>query len=204
MSLKSEKNLELLTEYIGEFLDKNGYPPSVREMMTKLGVASTATIQYYLKKLEDRKIIRKSSSKNRTVELLTRNNAKMSGVVNIPLVGKVAAGTPILAVENIEESYPLPENLFSSKSDDMFILKVSGDSMINAGILNGDKIVVVRQNFAKNGDIVVALVDDSATVKRFYKEKNQIRLQPENDFMSPIYVKNCEILGRVIGLLRKF
>lgn len=203
VSKKSEQRVEDLLNFIKNYIDANGYPPSVREMGKALKVNSTATIQYYLEKLETRKLIRKSSSKNRSIEVLDgfgENKAK--GVV-VPLVGKVAAGTPILATENIEDKYILPENLFS-KNDEMFVLKVTGDSMVNAGILDGDKIVVSKQSNAKNGDIVVALLEDSATVKRFFREKNQVRLQPENDFLSPIYAKNVDILGVVVGLIRKF
>lgn len=202
MSKQSENRVDNLLKFIKKFVETNGYPPSVREMGSALCVSSTATIQYYLEKLESRGLIKKSSSKNRTIEVIESSQNKLKSVV-IPLVGKVAAGVPILATENIEDKYVLPESLFD-KSEEMFVLNVSGDSMINAGIFNGDKIVVAKQNNAENGEIVVALIDDSATVKRFFKEKNRIRLQPENDKLSPIFANEVEILGKVVGLIRKY
>lgn len=203
MSKQSETRVNNLLKFIKKYLESNGYPPSVREMCKALGVSSTATIQYYLEKLENRGLIKKSSSKNRAIEILDSTKTIKTKVLSVPVVGKVAAGIPILATENIDEYISLPETMFNSEKE-IFVLRVAGDSMINAGILNGDKIVVSKQSTAKNNDIVVALIDDSATVKRFFKEKDTIRLQPENDYMSPIYVKELDILGIVIGLIRKF
>lgn len=171
-------------------------------MCDAINIKSTATIYYYLGKLEKKGIIRKQSSKKRALEILAPGNLPKGKSVNIPVVGKVAAGEPILAVENIEENLALPKDMF--KFNEMFILNVEGESMINAGIFNGDKIIVKKQNTAKNGDIAVALIDGNATVKRFFKEDKIIRLQPENDFMPPIYAENPIVLGVVVGLLRKY
>ncbi len=200
MSLKCEKKTEQLLEFITHFIQKNNYPPSVREMQKGIGVASTATINYYLEKLQKLNLIKKSAMKNRTIELVRTEEQPES--VSVPFVGQVAAGVPILAEEHIEEYIPLPKNMFHK--DEMFLLNVVGESMINAGILPNDKVIVQKTSSAKNGDIVVALIDQSATVKRFFKEKDHIRLQPENDFMEPILVKNVDILGIVIGLLRQY
>ena len=153
--------------------------------------------------------IRRKGTKNRTIELVDKlpfgaTEFNDESVELIPLVGKVTAGVPILATENIEDHLPLPRSMFHKTSEELFALNVVGDSMVNAGILNGDKIVVKKQSTASNGDIVVALIEDSATVKRFYKEKDIFRLQPENDYMKPIFVKDLEIIGIVVGLIRKF
>lgn len=188
-----------LYEFIESFIQKNSYPPSVRDMCEGMNISSTATIVYHLKKLESQGKISRGKQKNRAIEMKTEKLESQT----IPVVGKVAAGQPILAVENIEDNFLVSNNIFG-KSDDLFILNVSGDSMVNAGILNGDKIVVQKQNTAENGQIVVAMVDDCATVKRFYKENGHIRLQPENDFMEPIIVNDAEILGKVVGLVRNY
>mgnify|MGYP000180654872 FL=1 len=189
---------EKVFNFISEFTKKNSYPPSVREMCAGLGISSTATIVYHLKKLEEQGKLSREKSRNRAIEV-----SGVSMLSGIPVVGKVAAGIPITATENVEDSLSFSQNLFGDQ-DELFILKVQGESMINAGIFDGDKIVVHKQENAENGEIVVAMIDGEATVKRFYKEKNQIRLQPENDFMSPIIVKDVQILGTVVGLIRNY
>ncbi len=189
---------ERVLNFISEFTKKNSYPPSVREMCQGLGISSTATIVYHLKKLEEQGKLSREKSRNRAIEV-----SGVSMLSGIPVVGKVAAGTPITATENIEDTLSFSQNLFGNQ-DELFILNVQGESMINAGIFDGDKIVVHKQENAENGEIVVAMIDGEATVKRFYKEKNQIRLQPENDFMAPIIVKNAQILGTVVGLIRNY
>lgn len=194
-----EKQRELI-QFIYDFTRQNGYTPSVREMCNKMNFASTSTIFYYLKKCEEQGIIRRAKGKNRAIELA--DNPMLGG--GVPVVGKVAAGEPILAVENIEDYIKLPKNLFDYENEDLFILTVQGESMIEVGINDGDKLIVKRQNSASNGEIVVALVDDSATVKTFYKERGYFRLQPENYTMKPIIVNSVEILGKVIGLIRKY
>lgn len=194
-----EKQRELI-QFIYDFTKQNGYTPSVREMCNKMNFASTSTIFYYLKKCEEQGIIRRAKGKNRAIELA--DNPTLSG--GVPVVGKVAAGEPILAIENIEDYIQLPKNLFDYENNDLFILTVKGDSMVDVGINTGDKLIVKKQNSASNGEIVVALVDDSATVKTFYKERGYFRLQPENATMKPIIVDNVEILGKVIGLIRKY
>ena len=200
MSQKTEEKIMKVLKFISDFSSENGYIPSVREMCAELGISSTATIHYYLKKLEDDGYIRKDDYKNRCIELIN-NPFKEEKTKGIPIVGKVAAGLPITAVENIEDYVELPSNLFSG---DLFILNVSGESMINAGIYDGDQIIVKKQSTAQNGQKVIALIDDSATVKTFYKENGHIRLQPENDTMEPIIVPDCTILGVVVGLIRKY
>lgn len=189
---------EKVLNFISEFTKKNSYPPSVREMCAGLGISSTATIVYHLKKLEEQGKLSREKSRNRAIEV-----SGVSMLSGIPVVGKVAAGIPITATENVEDTLSFSQNLFGDQ-DELFILKVQGESMINAGIFDGDKIVVHKQENAENGEIVVAMIDGEATVKRFYKEKNQIRLQPENDFMSSIIVKDVQILGTVVGLIRNY
>lgn len=199
MSKNFDEKQQQLIQFIYDFTKQNGYTPSVREMCDKMHFASTSTIFYYLTKCEEQGIIKRAKGKNRAIELVD-----VPFEDGVPVVGKVAAGEPILAVENVEDYIKLPENLFDYKSNELFILNVKGESMINAGINNGDKLIVKQQKTANNGQIVVALVDDSATVKRFYKEKGYFRLQPENDTMEPIIVNQVDILGIVIGLIRKY
>ena len=188
-------------EFIEDFTKNNSYPPTVREMCEGLNISSTATIVYHLRKLEKQGKLSRQNKHSRAIELpgVKTNMLK----TEIPVIGKVAAGIPITATENIEDTLAFSDNMFGMH-DDLFILNVSGDSMVNAGILDGDKIVVKKQSNAETGQIVVAMVDDSATVKRFYKEKGHIRLQPENDFMEPIIVDNATILGIVVGLIRNY
>lgn len=206
MAKATEKKLENIYNYMVEFSKENSYLPSIREIGSKFNVKSTATVSYYLTKLEEKGYIKRSKTKNRAIELL-KTKSEPQGYTRkfneLPVVGKVAAGSPILAVENIEDVLILPPELFGS-DEEQFVLNVTGDSMINAGILSGDKIVIKKQETAENGEIVVAMIDGNATVKRFYKEEFQFRLQPENDFMQPIYTDHVDIVGKVIGLIRNY
>ncbi len=184
---------------------KNGYPPTVREIGKEANLHSPATIQFHLKKLEEKGYIKKGSNLNRTIEILVPNeySEKNDNVVEVPLVGKVTAGNPIEAIEMPNEYFSLPTNLFKTKND-IFTLKVSGESMINVGIYDGDILIVERCNSARNGQTVVAMNNNNeATVKTFYKENGYFRLQPENDTMEPIILKEVTILGIVVGLYRK-
>lgn len=198
MSYNKNREEEVL-DYISEYIDREGYPPTVREICHDVGFASTSTVQYYLKKLEYRGDISFGGAKNRAIVL---KNKQKSNAVFVPLVGTVTAGTPILAVENIEGYYPLPEEFHGI--GDVFMLNVSGSSMINAGIYDGDKIIVEKTSTCDQGEIVVALVDDSATCKRFFKRDGKIILHPENDALSDIVLDDVSIIGRVKGLVRKF
>jgi len=193
-----------ILEFIKQEVADKGYPPSVREICLAVGLKSTSTVHGHLMRLEKKGYIRRDSTKPRAIELLDNTDKIISNIkeiVHIPILGKVTAGEPILAIEDYEETYPVPADFVDSEKH--FMLKISGDSMIDAGILDNDFVLVRQQNFANNGDIVVALIDDSATVKRFYKEKDYIRLQPENQFMEPIIVKDIKILGVVRGVFRK-
>lgn len=196
-----------ILNYLKYQLQNKGYPPSVREICHAVDLKSTSTVHGHLAKLEQKGYIRKDPTKPRAIEILHSESNQdfklQKEIINVPIIGKVTAGEPILAVENIEDTFPLPIDFVDSKNHEIFILKIKGDSMIDAGIFDGDFIVVSQQSTAKNGDIVVALIDEEATVKRFFKEKNQIRLQPENKTMDPIYTSNASILGRVVGVYRK-
>lgn len=199
----SQKQIEILL-YIKNELQRRGYPPAVREICKGVGLKSTSTVHGHLEKLEAKGYIRRDPTKPRAIEILDKDEDFLFSTkktIDIPIVGKVTAGTPILAVENIEDTYPVPLDLVEGHN--VFMLKVQGESMIEAGILDGDLVLVKEQSQAHNGEIVVALIEDTATVKRFYKEKDVIRLQPENQFMEPIYTKDVAILGKVIGLFRK-
>lgn len=198
-----DQKLEQSYNMIKHWIAVRGYQPSLREMMKELGVLSTATMKYYLDKLEERGYIKRCDSKNRAIQLLKEEQRPKQPTCLIPLLGEVAAGQPILAYENYDEVYELPQNLFNTNGQ-VFMLTVKGDSMINAGIYNKDKIVVKQQNTAENSEIVVAMINGCATVKRFFKEDGQIRLQPENDFMKPIICKDAVILGKVVGLIRNY
>ncbi len=187
--------------YLKSEVKKKGYPPSVREICDAVGLKSTSTVHSHLSQLEKRGLIHRDPTKPRAIEIL--DNDEQKELINVPIVGIITAGTPILAVENIEDTFPLPLNYLNTNGD-VFMLRVKGESMIEAGIYDRDLIVVRQQSFAENGDIVAALLEDSATVKTYYKEANCIRLQPENASMSPIYAKDVKILGKVIGLFRKF
>jgi|LSQX01.2.fsa_nt_gb repressor LexA len=217
-----EKEKQILN-FLHKQVQEKGYPPSVREICKAVGFRSTSTVHRYLERLMRYGIIHKDPTKPRALKIIhnpentggeqningstnainTLANFEDKKVINVPIVGKVTAGMPILAVENIEDTFPVPSEFIQDST--AFMLKVQGESMINAGILDGDYVLVKQQNTAQNGDIVVALIDDEATVKTFYKEKDYFRLQPQNNYMEPIIVKdNLSILGRVIGVFRKF
>lgn len=194
---------QLIFDYLKKEIRQKGYPPAIREICKAVELRSTSTVHSHLESLERKGYIRRSPSKNRSIEILEHDFYRSSDeFVNVPIVGKVTAGQPILAVENIEDTFPIPIDYI--KNDTVFMLKVSGDSMIDAGIFNRDLILIRQQQDANNGDIVVALLDDSATVKTFYREKDHIRLQPENPAYEPILTKDVSILGKVIGLYRRF
>ncbi len=207
------KREKAILKYIEKQIIANGYPPSVREIGKAVGLKSTATVHGYIAKLQEKGYIKKESQKGRTLKLLkgglveNPNQTQMkefySGkeMVEVPVIGKITAGAPILAVENITDTFPIPIDFVGNSES--FMLTVRGESMIEAGILDGDYILVKKQNTANNGEIVVALIEDEATVKTFYKEKDHIRLQPENSTMDPIIVPDCKILGKVAGVFRK-
>ena len=196
----TDKQREIL-EYIKEMILKKGYPPAVREICEAVHLKSTSSVHSHLEALEKNGYIRRDPTKPRTIEILDDDFAlTRRELVNVPVIGTVAAGVPILAEQNIEDYLPIPAEILPNK--EVFMLKVKGNSMIEAGIYNGDKVIVAKQPNAENGDKVVALVDDSATVKTFYKENGHFRLQPENSSMDPIILDQVEILGKVIGLFR--
>ena len=200
-----------ILDFIEKQSSEKGYPPSVREICAAIGFKSTSSVHSYLKALENKGLLLKDASKTRALKVTSGNKTDNSfvgtqdfnnNVVNIPIVGRVAAGEPILATENVEDTFPVPNDFL--KNNESFMLKVKGESMIEAGILDGDFILVSKQQTANNGEIVVALIEDEATVKTFYKENGYIRLQPENSTMEPIIVKdNMSILGKVCGVFRK-
>jgi len=201
---KVSKRQEDILTFIKDEVRKKGYPPSVREIGEAVGLASSSTVHGHLARLESKGLIRRDPTKPRAIEILDMEefSTLKSSVLHVPLIGKVTAGLPITAIENIEEFFPLP-NTFGSSEDNLFMLEIMGESMIEAGILNGDYVVVKQQQSANNGDIVVAMTEeDEATVKRFYKEKSHFRLQPENSSMEPIIVNQVSILGRVVGVYR--
>ena len=199
------KQNETLT-FVKKYIVNHGFPPSVREICKGMNLSSPATVHAHLRQLEKKGIIRKESNKFRTIELLVENEfaEKNEEIVKVPLLGKVSCGNPIEAIEQPNEFFDIPASLIPPK-ETIFTLKCSGESMINVGIYDGDFVIIQKQKVARNGDIVVALTDEGeVTLKTFYKEKDHIRLQPENDTMSPIILKNCTILGKAIGLYRKF
>lgn len=196
----SNKQQEIL-DFLKSEIKSKGYPPSVRETCIAVGLSSTSTVHAHLKTLEKKGVIRRDPTKPRAIEIIKTEEENASGeLIHVPIVGRVTAGEPILAVENIEGYFPIPVTYANNK--EIYMLNVQGDSMIKANILDGDLILVQEQPTASDGDIVVALLDDSVTVKRFFKDNDFVRLQPENDTMSPIFVKDIEILGKVIGLFR--
>lgn len=198
---KISKKQSQILEYIKEQILSKGYPPSVREICEAVSLRSTSSVHAHLATLEKKGYIRKDPTKPRAIEIVDdKFNITRRELVNIPIVGSVTAGAPILAVENIEGYFPISPDFLGNGPT--FMLKVRGESMINAGIYDQDYILVQSESTAENGEIVVALIDDSVTVKRFFKEDNQYRLQPENDFMDPIIVKECSIVGKVVGLFR--
>lgn len=204
MKKNMEIKLDALFDFLVSYKNKNGFCPSVREMCEELKINSTSTITYYLNHLEKQGKIRRGASKNRAIEIIDNKNAQILEVISsyqpIPILGNITAGTPILAVENYEEVFYMPTGLF--RGDDLFMLTVQGESMIEAGIMNGDKVVIKRQDTANNGDIVAALIEDSATIKRFFKENGHFRLQPENSTMEPMFFDEVSIIGKVVGLIR--
>ncbi len=205
MTEKLTKKQEEVLVFVKKYIVKHGYPPAVREICKGLGLSSPATVHTHLKALEKKGAISKTKSKFRTIEINGINEymPKNEELVKVPLLGKVTAGSPIEAIENPNEFFTLPANLIPAK-ETVFTLKVSGESMINAGILDGDIVIVQKQRVARNGEIVVAMTDENeVTLKRFFKEEDHIRLQPENDTMAPIILPNCQIVGKAIGLYRK-
>lgn len=198
----TKKQTEIL-EYIKSQILNKGYPPSVRDICEAVDLKSTSSVHSHLETLEKNGYIRRDPTKPRAIEIIDDNfNLVRREVVNVPIVGRVAAGQPILAVENVESYFPIPMEFMPNEQ--CFMLQVHGDSMINAGIFDGDTILVEQRQTARNGEVVVALVDYSATVKTFYQEADHIRLQPENDSMDPIIVSDCQILGKVFGVIRFF
>ena len=201
---KITKRQEDVLNYIKKYVVEHGFPPSTREIGAALGLSSPATVHTHLKKLEDAGCIRKTNSKFRTIEIIGDNEyaEKNEELVKVPLLGKITCGNPIEAIETPDEWFTIPASLIPAK-EVVFTLKASGDSMINKGIYDGDIVIVQKQKVARNGDIVVAMTDEGeVTLKTFYKEKDHIRLQPENDTMDPIILSNCSILGKAIGLYR--
>lgn len=188
-------------DFLVIYTENKGYPPSVREICEAVNLKSTSTVHGHLKRLEKKGFIRRDPTKPRALEIVSEHNKKE--LLNIPIVGKVTAGCPILATENIEDTFTLPLNFIKHNSE-LFMLKVSGNSMINAGINDGDLAIIEKTQVAYNGDIVVALIDDASTIKTFYKENDHIRLQPENDSLDPIIVDECMILGKLVGIFRAY
>ncbi len=196
-----------ILEFINKKIKESGYPPSVREIAKAVNLSSSATVHSHLKKLEEKGYLKRNQSKPRAISILTDyDKASDSGhgnMVYVPVVGRIAAGRPILAEENIEDYFPLTDDFVRGKKE-VFILRVRGDSMVNAGILDRDYIVVRKQESAINGEIIVALIDNEATVKRFFKTDKKIKLMPENDYMDPIILDDVKIIGKVIGVIRKY
>lgn len=201
----SNKQL-LILNYIKKELSEKGYPPSVREICGAVDLKSTSTVHSHLSTLEMKGYIKKGNNKNRAIEVIDQDyvlyDIPKKEIVTVPLIGNIAAGEPILAVENIEDLFPIPVEWVGN--GDSFVLKVKGDSMIDAGIFNGDYVVINSQNSARNGEIIAALIDDETTLKTFYKEKDLIRLQPQNTALEPIFVKNVQILGILKCVIRKY
>ncbi len=199
------KRQQEILDFIKTFMVKHGFPPTIREIGEALNISSPATIHAHLKNLESRGVIRRNDTKNRAIELLVKNEYEPQNelIIDVPLLGKITAGSPIEAIEKPDEFFSLPSYLIPNNKE-VFTLLVSGTSMINAGILDGDIVIVERKNTARNGEIVVAMTDENeVTLKTFYKEKDYFRLQPENDTMDPIILNNVTILGKAIGLYRK-
>lgn len=211
MARKITKRQQQIYDFIRTYQKEKGYPPSVREMAAAVGLSSPSTVHAHLNALEELGLIKRDATKPRALEVFDSNGssvvrsepqaASTRGTVSLPLVGRVAAGMPILAEQNIEDTFTVPTEIATDSSS--FILEVHGDSMINIGIFNGDYIVVREQKSAMNGEVIVAMIDGSATVKTFYKERGRVRLQPENDAMEPIYADNPVILGKVVALMRR-
>lgn len=212
MARKITKRQQQIYDFIRAYQLEKGYPPSVREMAAAVGLSSPSTVHAHLNALEDHGLIKRDKTKPRALELFNEDGSSVStaavehnpsrGTVSLPLVGRVAAGMPILAEQNVEDTFTVPTEIATDSCS--FVLEVHGDSMINAGIFNGDFIIVREQPSAMNGEIVVAMIEGEATVKTFYKEKGRVRLQPENDAMEPIFANNPTILGKVVALMRRF
>ena len=201
MADEKDKQSEIY-EFLKTYTENKGYPPSVREICEAVSLRSTSTVHGHLKRLEKKGMIKRDPSKPRALEIAELSAPKKE-MINIPIIGKITAGIPILATENIEDTFPIPLD-YIKHDRELFMLRVSGESMINIGIRDNDLAIIESAQAAKNGDIVVALIDDSATIKRFFKEKDHIRLQPENDTMDPILVNDCKILGKLVGIFRSF
>ena len=197
----SDKQTQIYN-FLIEFTKSKGYPPSVREICQAVSLKSTSTVHGHLKRLEKKGLIYRDPTKPRALEIVELSNEEKE-LIDIPIVGKVTAGMPILATENIEDMFQMPIN-YVKHNNDLFILKVTGDSMIEAGILDGDLAIIEQKNVATNGDIVVALIENEATIKRFFKENGFIRLQPENKNYEPIIVEDCSILGKLVGIYRAY
>ena len=212
MARKITKRQQQIYDFIRTFQKEKGYPPSVREMAAAVGLSSPSTVHAHLSALEDLGLIKRDATKPRALEVFNSDGSAINaseiretstrGTISLPLVGRVAAGLPILAEQNVEDTFTLPTEIATDSSS--FVLEVHGNSMINAGIFNGDYIIVREQKSAMNGEIIVAMIDGEATVKTFYKERGRVRLQPENDAMEPIYADNPTILGKVVALMRRF
>lgn len=200
MDKLKDKQLEVYN-FLKTFTENKGYPPSVREICAAVGLKSTSSVHSHLKRLEKIGVIKRDPSKPRAMEIV--GLSKKKEMLNIPIVGKVTAGIPILATENIEDTFLLPIE-YIKHDKELFILRVSGESMIKAGINDKDLAIIEKTQSAQNGDIIVALIENDATIKRFYKENNHIRLQPENDTMDPIIVNECNILGKLVGIFRSY
>ena len=212
MARKITKRQQQIYDFIRTYQKEKGYPPSVREMAAAVGLSSPSTVHAHLSALEDLGLIKRDATKPRALEVFNSDGSAINaseireistrGTISLPLVGRVAAGLPILAEQNVEDTFTLPTEIATDSSS--FVLEVHGNSMINAGIFNGDYIIVREQKSAMNGEIIVAMIDGEATVKTFYKERGRVRLQPENDAMEPIYADNPTILGKVVALMRRF
>ena len=200
MSELKDKQL-LIYEFLKDFTSQKGYPPTVREICKAVGLKSTSSVHGHLKQLEKEGLIKRDPTKPRALEIV--DSVVKKEMINVPIIGRVTAGLPILANENIEDSFPLPLD-YVKHNNDLFMLKISGSSMIKAGILDGDFAIIERTQTASNGDKIVALIENEATLKTFYRENDHIRLQPENDEMEPIIVDNCSILGKLIGRYRTY
>jgi repressor LexA len=199
----TERQRQVL-QFIKDEIRLKGYPPSVREIGEAIGLSSSSTVHGHMARLEEKGFIRRDPTKPRAIEVLDEPGGRpRKRTVSVPMLGRVTAGQPILAVESVEDHFPLPADFVRGDESDLFFLTVQGESMIEAGILDGDYVLVRKQAMAQNGEIVVALIEDEATVKRFFKEQGHIRLQPENRFMDPIIVPAVQVLGKVIGLIRR-
>ncbi|MBP2031812.1 repressor LexA [Clostridium algifaecis] len=198
---KKDRQLQIY-KFIKNQVKEKGYPPSVREICAAVGLKSTSTVHMHLENLEKKGLIKRDQAKPRTIGIVDELPNKKE-MINVPIIGNIAAGTPILAVENIEDTFPLPIDYIKS-SNQLFILRVHGESMVDVGVLDGDFAIIEKTNSAENGELVAALIENEATLKRFFKEKGHIRLQPENKTMKPIIVPNCTIIGKLVGIYRQY